>query len=732
MQTATNILSAIGIAAPSNLAVGVNAAGLTGVSGSDNSKQGSLSADESSSLAEPSFLAMLADIIAPAQTETPPTPLAIPAISGQALAVTVPNKLAISAFNAASMTPPRQAPSVILTGALRDHPIEEPSLDDLIQPGPDLDETGDLKRAEFPIDAQPVLMDTVVQMQVSLPTVPLVAVAAAAPQAITSPASAPATPSPAIPAVNAVLPVLNAANMPDAKTANLISPADAVAQAANLLTPIQADEVVRGTALPAAPAVPTLRAVPAAPAEAPPSETLISSNSTAKGPVPAQPILDAQSPAVASVAPESAPILAPTYPLNTATATSKTPPSARPALIANPPLPKALGDALSALDIKPSTPITVVATSKPANDLAVSVALVAKLPDTIAEAGLDTSTAAPIMDTDAPLALTNPSVPVADPAFETPRPVTPQTVPLAPTQTAKAPEPTAKPNLTPAPEAEPLPTQASPASAAEVAATDQASSVTAAATEAPALQAQGTRQAAAPVRTADKATTSPAQPAAASPNPSGAQGQASTDQNTQGQGDQDSGPVRLIAKAATATPVLVIEAKDTPVIQPLVAANQTQAASTDRQATATAQTVPMLATEIVRKSGGRSAQFDISLTPEGLGKVDVQISINTKGEVRASMMFDTPQAAAELRGRAAELQKSLEQSGFQVSQNGLSFSDTSRQGFGTAQQQAQHEQRQTPGQTRAFIEARDTAALTDLAAAKAYAPSNSRSIDVRI
>jgi hypothetical protein len=223
-----------------------------------------------------------------------------------------------------------------------------------------------------------------------------------------------------------------------------------------------------------------------------------------------------------------------------------------------------------------------------------------------------------------------------------------------------------------------------------------------------------------------------AQPSTASPNPSGAQNQSSLDQNTQGQGEQASGPARLLATAETAGSGPVTEASDTPMIQPMAATSQAQASSSDRQAAATAQTVPMLATEIIRKSGGRSAQFDISLTPEGLGKVDVQISINQKGELTASMVFDTPQAAAELRGRAAELQKSLEQSGFQVSQNGLSFSDTSRQGFGTAQQQAQHDQRQTPSQTRAFLEASDTAALTDLAAAKAYSPSNSRSIDVRI
>ena len=37
-----------------------------------------------------------------------------------------------------------------------------------------------------------------------------------------------------------------------------------------------------------------------------------------------------------------------------------------------------------------------------------------------------------------------------------------------------------------------------------------------------------------------------------------------------------------------------------------------------------------------------------------LGKVDVKITINARGEVSAAMKFDNPQAAAELKGRAAE------------------------------------------------------------------------------
>ena len=154
--------------------------------------------------------------------------------------------------------------------------------------------------------------------------------------------------------------------------------------------------------------------------------------------------------------------------------------------------------------------------------------------------------------------------------------------------------------------------------------------------------------------------------------------------------------------------------------------------SSGGQVAANAQTVSHLASEIVRKSDGKAAQFEVSLMPEGLGKVDVQISISQRGEVTASLVFDTPQAAAELRGRAAELQKSLEQSGFQVSQGGLSFTDTSGQGFSAAQQQAQQDDRRAATQNRPFVAANDVAETVDTAAVKAYATNSSRNIDVRI
>jgi hypothetical protein len=150
-------------------------------------------------------------------------------------------------------------------------------------------------------------------------------------------------------------------------------------------------------------------------------------------------------------------------------------------------------------------------------------------------------------------------------------------------------------------------------------------------------------------------------------------------------------------------------------------------------------TAPHLAAEISRKFEGKSAQFDISLTPEGLGKVDVKITINARGEVSAAMKFDNPQAAAELKGRAAELQRALEQSGFSLSQEGISFSDGQGQGFNAPQQQASQQDWQETArrtaQNRLFQDTNDladAAALRVAEASSAYSRRSNTGVDVRI
>lgn len=91
-------------------------------------------------------------------------------------------------------------------------------------------------------------------------------------------------------------------------------------------------------------------------------------------------------------------------------------------------------------------------------------------------------------------------------------------------------------------------------------------------------------------------------------------------------------------------------------------------------ARATPETVAHLAAQIARHSeGGRSTQFDIELNPAGLGRVDVRLEISAHGQITAAMSFDNAASAAEVRGRAAELHRALEQAGFDVSSGGLSF-----------------------------------------------------------
>lgn len=148
--------------------------------------------------------------------------------------------------------------------------------------------------------------------------------------------------------------------------------------------------------------------------------------------------------------------------------------------------------------------------------------------------------------------------------------------------------------------------------------------------------------------------------------------------------------------------------------------------------TATPATVADLAAQVSRKLEGRNTHFDIQLTPEGLGKVDVRVDIDAQGRLTAAMAFDNPQAAHELRARSGELLRALEQAGFDMS-GGLSFSSPQDQGSGGrfADQAPDPE----TWQGRAFQNAMGVADEADaaLAAARTYQPRLSATgVDVRI
>jgi flagellar hook-length control protein FliK len=125
------------------------------------------------------------------------------------------------------------------------------------------------------------------------------------------------------------------------------------------------------------------------------------------------------------------------------------------------------------------------------------------------------------------------------------------------------------------------------------------------------------------------------------------------------------------------------------------------------------ETVANLAAQIIKKLEGQSTRFDLELNPNGLGKVDVRIEIGAQGQLSASMMFDNAGAAQELKSRATELQRVLEQAGFDLS-GGLSFNVADQ---GGRQGQAWQDQGEAGSAFRgqAFRAALETAGDADIA-----------------
>lgn len=183
-----------------------------------------------------------------------------------------------------------------------------------------------------------------------------------------------------------------------------------------------------------------------------------------------------------------------------------------------------------------------------------------------------------------------------------------------------------------------------------------------------------------------------------------------------------------------------IDAPDAP--QPAAAAPaapvQAQAAAhTATPVRATPETVASLTAHIGKNLEGRTTKFDVELNPAGLGQVNVSVEIAASGKMTAAMSFDSPQAAAELRARSHELQKALEQAGFDVSAGGLSFDVAGDRG-GDGRHLAQQHQDQNDGAAwrgRAFQAVLGTAGEvveTAASAALQYARRTDSGVDIRI
>ncbi|RZJ00986.1 MAG: flagellar hook-length control protein FliK [Brevundimonas sp.] len=125
---------------------------------------------------------------------------------------------------------------------------------------------------------------------------------------------------------------------------------------------------------------------------------------------------------------------------------------------------------------------------------------------------------------------------------------------------------------------------------------------------------------------------------------------------------------------------------------------------------ATIDATAQIAAQILRKLEGRSTRFEMALTPDDLGRVDVKLDIDSEGRLAARLAFDNPAAATDLRGRVDDLRRELEDAGFHLADDAFEFAerDSGSSSFDRGQD-ARH------GQNRAFAAASRLNAEIDVA-----------------
>lgn len=192
-----------------------------------------------------------------------------------------------------------------------------------------------------------------------------------------------------------------------------------------------------------------------------------------------------------------------------------------------------------------------------------------------------------------------------------------------------------------------------------------------------------------------------------------------------------SSPQPAAARPAVAEPaVLTLQTADDAVVAtPAAATGQPVEARAAEPAVSLAlstvshasiETTAQIAAQIVKKLEGRSVRFEMALTPEGLGNVDVSLDIDADGKLIAKMAFDNPLAATELRGRVDELRRQLQESGFTVADDALTFAErdaSAGQHGGSA-----FDNRPDPRSARAFGAGARLSAEADIAVPSRWIP----------
>lgn len=296
---------------------------------------------------------------------------------------------------------------------------------------------------------------------------------------------------------------------------------------------------------------------------------------------------------------------------------------------------------------------------------------VAAAEDTKASADPQTCAVEPAADQPEPIAL------------PTPAPVVVVATASAAASSASGPAPAEVVPPSPAAEAAPAPAPSTPSDLdaplqpVAVLADAEHAPVPAQPAAAPSPQAPAP-EAPAPIRPHARAETAPdASAPATAPEPATAQPQASASTPSAAAAvaikpalipAEKAAPVAAERAAADLAPAAPVEAADTAAPAP---AEIARAGLSHAAVDATAQ----IAAQIIRRHDARTTRFEMSLLPEELGRVDVKLDIDSEGRLAARLAFDNPAAALDMRGRADELRRQLEQAGFHVADDAFEFAD---------------------------------------------------------
>lgn len=147
--------------------------------------------------------------------------------------------------------------------------------------------------------------------------------------------------------------------------------------------------------------------------------------------------------------------------------------------------------------------------------------------------------------------------------------------------------------------------------------------------------------------------------------------------------------------------------------EPAPAAHTAREAAAPTLSRAAIDATAQIAAQILRKLDGRATRFEMALTPDDLGRVDVKLDIDAEGRLSARLAFDNPAAAADLRGRADDLRRELQQAGFHVADDAFEFAERDSGSSAFDRGPSDPGQDARDGQARAFARASRLTAEAD-------------------